>query len=117
MYKQTETITATKQAMELLLPKVAKSQITPDGVEGKYAALTYEGRDQWDVWVRHTNCDSGEVLTERKLSAIIKAIGLPVFKLTGEALLEMTTAQVLQFASVLGLKARRSDSKEVSYDL
>ena len=100
-----------KQQMEYLMPTVAKSQITPDAIEARYARLSYEGDGLWDVWIRHKDCDEGVMLSSRKLSAILFAIDLPADRLSDEAVLEMTTAQVEQYAKVLGIRARRNDAK------
>lgn len=101
----------TKANLEALLPTVSKSAITSEGVTGKFCLLTYDGNNQWDVWVRHADYATGETLSERKLSAILNAIPLKANRLTGEAILTMTSEQVMEHAETLGLRKRRAATR------
>ncbi|MDA9580946.1 hypothetical protein N9S00_07025 [Luminiphilus sp.] len=96
-----------KQRLESLLPEIAKSVITADGVEGNFCTLTPEDDGTWDVWIRHKDFGTGEILGTGKVNNILRAIDLPARRLTGEAILNMTSEQIMTHRKVLGLKKRR----------
>lgn len=104
----------TKQELQAMLPTVAKSAISAeaDQVIGKYVTATYEENGRWDVWVRSPEFMQGAVLSERKLSAILNAMpaDLPVRRLAGEAVLELSTSQLLEAQKPLGIRNRRADA-------
>lgn len=100
-----------KQRLESLLPSIAKSVITADGVEGNFCTLTPEDDGTWDVWIRHKDFGTGEILGTGKVNNILRAIDLPARKLTGEAILSMTSEQIMTHRTALGLKKRRPPPK------
>ena len=101
---------ATKQQLHEMLPDVATSafDVHEQTVEGTYALATYEGGDRWDVWVRSEDLYAG--LSERKLSAILSKCpaGAKVDRLTGEAVLKMSSEQLNAYKGALGIRKRRA---------